>query len=63
MPKIVITDDGDEHCIVTVDGKLLSSQPINHEDLGWSGMEEILRFVHELADALGVEVDNRQGIV
>lgn len=62
-PRIVITDDGDEHCIITVDGARLANQPINHEDLGWDGMTAVLKLIEEITEALGVRVDNQQNIV
>lgn len=63
MPaRIVITDDGDETCHIDVDGVRLQAT-IDHEKYGWSGMPDVFELVEEIAQKLGVRVDNRQSIV
>jgi hypothetical protein len=63
MPaRIVITDDGDETCFIDVDGVRLQAT-IDHEAYGWAGMPGVFELIEELAQKLGVRVDNRQSIV
>lgn len=63
MPaRIVITDDGDETCFVDVDGVRIVSV-IDHEAYGWSGMPGVFKLVEEIAEVLGIRVDNQQNIV
>lgn len=57
---IEITDDGDEDVYFIVDG--MTVYTTSHGPHGWDGMTGAIEAVTAVANALNVEVNDKQGI-
>jgi hypothetical protein len=58
---LYIVDDGDETVDFVVNEEVIHS--VNHDEHGWAGMEDAIKFAKELADTFGFEVIERQDVV
>ena len=59
--RVSFEDDGDEAVTISVDG--IDVYRVDHDEHGWDGMSGALGAVTAVVEALGQQVDNRQGIV
>lgn len=57
-PTVEITSPDDEHVSILIGGVEIASA--NHDEHGWSGMDAVVRAALAVAEAAGLEVEDRR---